>query len=68
MTAKPHENVPGEIAEIAGQLQAAGLDDAAASVREAAEAARTDPERAEAVLREAAKALMAQMPAYSRQR
>jgi hypothetical protein len=66
MIVKPHEDVPGEIAEIAGHLEAAGLDGAAAQVREAAELARTDPERAQAILREASGALMARVPAYSR--
>lgn len=68
MIAKPHEDVPGEIAEIADRLQAAGLGDAAARAREAAEAARTDPERARAILQEASDALMAQVPAYSHRR
>jgi hypothetical protein len=68
MIAKLNGDVPGEIAEIAGHLQAAGLDDAAARVREAAELAGTDPGQAQDILREASDALMAQVPAYSHRR
>jgi hypothetical protein len=61
-------DIPAEAAEIADRLEAAGLDDAAASVRRAARAAKTDPALAESILREAADDLMARSPAYSYRR
>lgn len=61
-------DIPAEAAEIADHLEAAGLDDAAASVRRAARVAGTDPALAESILREAADDLMAQSPAYSYRR
>jgi hypothetical protein len=68
MIAKSREGIPAEAAEIADRLEAAGLDDAAASVRRAARVARTDPALAESILREAADDLMARSPAYSHRR
>jgi hypothetical protein len=61
-------DVSAEAAELAALLRAAGMDDVAAKVSEAAEVARADPARAEAMLREASDALMAQVPAYSYRR
>jgi hypothetical protein len=54
-----------EAAEIADRLEAAGLDDVAASVRRAVRAAKTDPALAESILREAADDLMARSLIYS---
>ncbi len=68
MIAKPHADVLRESAEIADRLEAAGLEDAAASVRRAADLAATDPALAEDILREAADDLMARSPAYSYRR
>jgi hypothetical protein len=68
MITRHNEGIPDEAAEIAERLEAAGLGDAAASVRRAARVAVTDPALAESILREAADDLMAQSPAYSRRR
>lgn len=54
--------------EIAGRLLAAGLDEAARQVCEAAEVGRRDPGRAAEMLHEAAAGIMAQVPAYSHRR
>jgi hypothetical protein len=61
-------DVSAEAAELASLLLAAGLADVAERVSEAAEAARTDPVHAEALLREASDAVMARVPAYSYRR
>jgi hypothetical protein len=66
---KPSPPDPGALAlaaEMAARLRAAGLDDAAAQVDEAAAEAARDPERAAQMMGAAAEALMAQVPAYSR--
>jgi len=61
-------DIPAEAAEIADRLEAAGLDDAAASVRRAARVAKTDPSLAEDILRQAADDIMARSPAFSYRR